>query len=141
MKMKLQAANRRQKIQISTITTKSWALQQELKKFNVSKATIRKARTLQKQNGIIEMPDQVTGKKISEHVKLLVNWCTSTRNYLETKLIYLTDDEFAGSDDTEADEDEEEEIKHLRNGSVLIVLILLHKPCPFQNSSQPCLTN
>ena len=99
-----------------TITTKSWALQQELKEFNVSKATIRKARTLQKQNGIIEMPDQVTGKKISEHVKLLVNWCTSTRNYLETKLIYLTDDEFAGSDDTEADEDEEEEIKHLRMG-------------------------
>ena len=140
MKMKLQAANRRQKIQISTITTKSWALQQELKEFNVSKATIRKARTLQKQKGIIEMPDQLTGKKLSEHVKLLVNWCTSTRNYLETKLIYLTYDEFAGSDDTEADEDEEK-IKHLSNGSVLIVLILLQKPCPFQSSSQPCLTN
>ena len=140
MKMKLQAANRRQKIQISTITTKSWALQQELKEFNVSKVTIRKARTLQKQKGIIEMPDQLTGKKLSEHVKLLVNWCTSTRNYLETKLIYLTYDEFAGSDDTEGDEDEEK-IKHLSNGSVLIVLILLQKPCPFQNSSQPCLTN
>ena len=140
MKMKLQVANRRQKIQISTITTKSWALQQKLKEFNVSKVTIRKARTLQKQKGIIEMPDQLTGKKLSEHVKLLVNWCTSTRNYLETKLIYLTYDEFAGSDDTEADEDEEK-IKHLSNGSVLIVLILLQKPCPFQNSSQPCLTN
>ena len=55
-----------------TLTPKSWTLQQEAKEFNVSKATTRKARTLQEQKGIIEMPDQVTGKKLKEHVKLLV---------------------------------------------------------------------
>ena len=38
----------------------------------MSKATIRKARTLQEQKGIIKMPDQVNGKKLKEHVKLLV---------------------------------------------------------------------
>ena len=72
MKMKMQTANRRQKIQILTLTPKSWTLRQAAKEFNVSKATIRKARTLQEQKGIIEMPDQVNGKKLKEHVKLLV---------------------------------------------------------------------
>ena len=72
MKMKLQTVNRRQKIQILTLTPKSWKLQQAAKEFNVSKVTIRKARTIQEQKGIIEMPHHVTGKKLKEHVKWLV---------------------------------------------------------------------
>ena len=78
IKIKLQTTNRRQKTQILTLTPKSYTLRQAAKEFNVSKATIRKARTLQEQKGIIEMPDQITGKKLEEHVKLLVKeFCNS----------------------------------------------------------------
>ena len=55
-----------------TLTPKSWTLRQGAKEFNVSKATIRKARSLEEQKGITEIPDQVNGKKLKEHVNLLV---------------------------------------------------------------------
>ena len=61
-----------------TITPKSWALQQRAKKNNVSKSTIRKTRPLEEQNALIEMPDQVCGKKLKEGVKLLFKeFCNS----------------------------------------------------------------
>ena len=46
MKNKLQTANRRQKLQILTLTPKSWSLRHAAKEFNVSRGTMRKAMIL-----------------------------------------------------------------------------------------------
>ena len=59
-------------------------------------------------------------------------------NYLETKLINSIDDEFAGFDDIKATEDEEKIITFKQWVSTDRA-ILLHKQCPYQNSSEPCL--
>ena len=63
MKEKLKVANKREKIQILTLTPKSWSLQ---KTANVSKAIARKARILRKEKGILAVMLYVIGNRLSE---------------------------------------------------------------------------
>ena len=66
MKEKFKISNKREKIQISTLTPESWTLQKKAKEFKVSKATARKARILRKEKGILAVPKPVIRKKPSE---------------------------------------------------------------------------
>ena len=66
MKEKLKASNKREKIQILTLTPESWSLRKTAKEFKVSKATARKARILRDEKGILAVPQPVTGKRLSE---------------------------------------------------------------------------
>ena len=64
MKEKLKVL--REKIQILTLTPKSWSLQKMTKEFKVSKATAPKARILREEKGILAVPQPVIGKRLSE---------------------------------------------------------------------------
>ena len=66
MKEKLKVSNKREKIQILTLTPESWSLQKTVKEFKVSKATAQKARILREKNGILAVPQPVIGKRLSE---------------------------------------------------------------------------
>ena len=66
MKEKFKISNKREKIQISTLTPESWTLQKKAKEFKVSKATARKARILREEKGILAVPQPVIGKRLSE---------------------------------------------------------------------------
>ena len=72
MKEKLKVANRRQRIQILTLTPNSWTLRKAAQEFKVSKATIQKARLLKKEKGIIAMPDEIRGKTLKKEIIDLV---------------------------------------------------------------------
>ena len=66
MKEKLKASNKREKIQILTLTPESWSLRKTAKEFKVSKATARKARILRDEKVILALPQPVIGKRLSE---------------------------------------------------------------------------
>ena len=66
MKEKLKVSNKREKIQILTLTTESWSLQKTAKEFKVSRATARKTRILREEKGILAVPQPVIGKRLSE---------------------------------------------------------------------------
>ena len=66
MKEKQKVSNMREKIQILTLTPKSWSLQKMTKEFKVSKATAPKARILREENDILAVPQPVIGKRLSE---------------------------------------------------------------------------
>ncbi|XP_065677852.1 uncharacterized protein LOC136092991 [Hydra vulgaris] len=74
MKEKLKVSNRRQQIQILTLTPKSWSIRKAAKEFSVSKHKIQNAKFLRDQKGIIAYPDVVErhriGKDVIELVKL-----------------------------------------------------------------------
>ena len=57
-------SNRRQKIQILTLTQNSWSLRIASQEFNVTQMTIAKVRRLRDEKGIIELPEQIKGKQI-----------------------------------------------------------------------------
>ena len=66
MKEKLKVSNKREKIQILTLTPESWSLRKTAKEFKVSKATARKARILREEKGILAVPQPVIEKRLSE---------------------------------------------------------------------------
>ena len=66
MKEKLKVSNKREKIQILTLTPESWSLRKTAKEFKVSKATARKARILREEKGILVVPQPVIEKRLSE---------------------------------------------------------------------------
>ena len=67
MKEKLKVSNKREKIQILTLTPESWSLRKTAKEFKVSKATDRKARILrEEEKGILAVPQPVIGKRLGE---------------------------------------------------------------------------
>ena len=68
MKMKLTAANRRERIQILTLIPESWSVRKAAAEFNVSKKTVLKAKKLKKEMGIIAMPNRIEGKKIAQEM-------------------------------------------------------------------------
>ena len=72
MKKKLLTASRREKIQILTLTPKSWSIRYASKLFKVSRGTMRKAILLREQRGILALPGQMVGRRISDDVKKLV---------------------------------------------------------------------
>ena len=66
MKEKLKVSNKREKIQILTLTPESWSLRKTAKEFKVSKATARKARIIREEKGILAVPQPVIGERMSE---------------------------------------------------------------------------
>ena len=66
MKEKLKVSNKREKIQILTLTPESWSLRKIAKEFKVSKATARKGRILKEEKGILAVPQPVIGKRLIE---------------------------------------------------------------------------
>ena len=66
MKEKLKVSNKREKIQILTLIPESWSLRKTAKEFKVSKATARKARILREEKGILDVPQPVIEKRLSE---------------------------------------------------------------------------
>ena len=66
MKEKLKVSNKREKIQILTLTPESWSLRKTAKIFKVSKATARKATILREGKGNLAVPQPVIGKRLSE---------------------------------------------------------------------------
>ena len=57
MKEKLKVFNRREKLQVLTLTPRSWKIRRAAQEFGVSKGTIQKARSLEKEKGIIGIED------------------------------------------------------------------------------------
>ncbi|XP_047129865.1 uncharacterized protein LOC124809907 [Hydra vulgaris] len=72
MKEKLKVSNRRQQLQILTLTPKSWSIRKAAKEFSVSKHKIQNAKFLRDQKGIIAYPDMVERHRISKDVIELV---------------------------------------------------------------------
>ena len=68
MKDKMKCATRRQKIQILTITQRSWSLRKAANEFQVSKTTVQKARNLRDENGILAMPAKSERNKLDENL-------------------------------------------------------------------------
>ena len=68
MKEKMLISNKRQKIQILTLTPESWSLRKTAKEFHVSKTTAQKARKLREEKGIIEIPPAAVGKKLDKSI-------------------------------------------------------------------------
>ena len=65
-KGKLKVSNKREKINILTLTPESWSLRKTARGFKVSKTTARKARILREEKGILAVPQPVIGKRLSE---------------------------------------------------------------------------
>ena len=63
---KLKVLNKREKIQILTLTPEPWSLWKTAKEFKVYKATARKATILREEKGILAVPQPVTGKRLNE---------------------------------------------------------------------------
>ena len=81
MKEKLKLANRREKIQILTLTPKSWSVRRAAEEFNVSKSAIQKSRLLKANKGIIAIEETCTRTKISEDlVNRVVDFYCSDEN-------------------------------------------------------------
>ena len=74
MKEKLKVSNRRRKIQILTMSPRSWSIQKTKEEFQVSEYIVRQARKSASEKGILELPDQKRGKAVTEEVK---NYVTS----------------------------------------------------------------
>ena len=66
MKEKLKVSNKREKIQILTLTPESSSQRKTAKEFKVSKATAQKARILREEKVILAVPQPVIGKRLSE---------------------------------------------------------------------------
>ena len=65
-KGKLKVSNKREKINILTLTPESWSLRKTARGFKVSKTTARKARILREEKGILAAPQPVIGKRLSK---------------------------------------------------------------------------
>ena len=65
-KGKLKVSNKREKINILTLTPESWSLRKTARGFKVSKTTARKARILREEKGILAVPQPVIGKRLRE---------------------------------------------------------------------------
>lgn len=69
MKEKLKITSRnRDKIQILTMTPRSWSIQKTITEFNVTGYMVRKAHDLAKTTGILSMPEPKEGNKIHSEV-------------------------------------------------------------------------
>ena len=73
MKKKLKESNRREKLQVLTLTPRSWKLRRAAQEFKVSKSTIQKARSLQKRKGIVGIEDIKIRQRLSQQTVTLVN--------------------------------------------------------------------
>ena len=65
IKEKLNVSNKREKIQILTLTPEYWSLWKTAKEFKVSKAAAQKARIL-KEEDILAVPQSVIGRRLNE---------------------------------------------------------------------------
>ena len=68
MKVKLTTANRQQQISLLTLSPRSWTIQKVATEFNVSSYSVRKARSLQKEQGILPLCPSSRGKPLSDVV-------------------------------------------------------------------------
>ena len=68
MKEKVKDSNRRRKIQILTLTPKSWSIRKAAKEFQVSKKAIQKARKLKEEQGILALPELVASKRLDKDI-------------------------------------------------------------------------
>jgi len=68
MSEKLRFASRRHRLQILTLTPKSWSVQKATEFFSVSKCTIQCAQRLKEYNRIAPYPDLVVHQKISQEM-------------------------------------------------------------------------
>ena len=81
MKEKLKVANRKEKLQVLTLTPRSWKLRRAAQEFEVSKSTIQKARSLQKRKGIIGIEDLKSRQRCSQQtITLVTNFYCSDEN-------------------------------------------------------------
>lgn len=69
LKKKMLISKRPQKIQILTLVPKTWSIQRTMCEFGVSEYLVRQARHLKNEIGILALPKQTEGKKISDEVK------------------------------------------------------------------------
>ena len=59
-------ADKRKRLQLLTLTPKSWSLRTAAEEFKVSKTTVQKARIIKEEKGILELPDLVVSKTIDQ---------------------------------------------------------------------------
>ena len=72
MKEKLRTSDYKMKIQILTLTPESWSRKSAAEFFNVPEYTIRAARKLKEERGILSVPNPRRGKTLAEDTKSLV---------------------------------------------------------------------
>lgn len=73
---------KREKIQILTITPKSWSRRKSAEKFNVSEYLVRKARTLANEKGILALTEPKHGRNLPQET-------------IDTAQLFYEDDEFS----------------------------------------------
>lgn len=72
LKEKLKISNRQQQISLLTLTPKSWTIATVATEFGVTQYTVRKARNLPKQHGILPALSSARGKPLSHEIVQLV---------------------------------------------------------------------
>jgi len=72
LKQKLKTSNRQQQVSLLTLAPRSWTIAKVAHEFNVTEYTVRKARHLQKDHGILPAIPSARGKPLSDDLVLTV---------------------------------------------------------------------
>ena len=80
IKEKLKIANNKEKVKLLTITPVSWSIQQIADFFCVLTAMVKKAKNVNKTNGILSEPKEKTGRPIYDDLEQAVeHFCESAQ--------------------------------------------------------------
>lgn len=82
MKQKLSRSNQSEKLQISTPVPPNWPIRKTATEFGVSTQTVKNARKLKLESGLLAIPAKKQEEKVSEDIKTRV-------------LSFFEDDEFS----------------------------------------------
>ena len=72
IKEKVMSSNKHEKVKLLTLTPDSWSRKKVAELFNVSECLVRSAREPKKKKGILDEPDQIRGKMLSDSTLTLV---------------------------------------------------------------------